>query len=115
MAITSLHAERVRARQTGLAVLRQAAIRALFYLLMILLAILFLFPFYTMIVGSFMPLSELFSFTPNLWPKHPTFDNYAELTKQFPYPRYLFNSFALAAGPAILLVLFCSLARLLLA
>ena len=110
MAITSLRAERVRERQSGLSALRHVAIRALFYLLMIFLAVIFLFPFYTMIIGSFMPLSELFSFTPNLWPKNPTLDNYAALMKQFPYPRYLFNSFALAAGQTVGVLFFCSLA-----
>ncbi len=77
---------------------------------MLLLALIFLFPFYTMVVGSFMPLNELFSFTPNLWPQHPTLDNYAQLFKQFPYLRYLFNSFALAAGQTAGVVFFCSLA-----
>jgi multiple sugar transport system permease protein len=110
MAITSLRVERVRERQSGLVALRHVAIRALFYLLMILLAVLFLFPFYTMLIGSFMPLSELFSFTPNLWPKNPTLDNYAALMQQFPYPRYLFNSFALAAGQTVGVLFFCSLA-----
>src|SRR5436305_13963350 len=108
--ITTVQAERVRPRRAGLAILQQAASRTLFYLLMVVLAILFLFPFYTMIVGSFMPLGELFSFTPNLWPQHPTLDNYAQLMKQFPYPRYLFNSFALAAGQTIGVLFFCSLA-----
>lgn len=77
---------------------------------MIVLAIVFLFPFYTMLVGSFMPLNELFSFTPNIVPRHPTLDNYAQLVRQFPYPRYLFNSFALAAGQTIGVLFFCSLA-----
>src|SRR6266849_9272294 len=110
MAITSARSERLGQRQTASALVGKAILRALTYLLMIFLAFLFLFPFYTMIVGSFMPLDELFSFTPNLWPQHPTLDNYAELFKQFPYPRYLFNSFALAAGQTIGVLFFCSLA-----
>jgi ABC-type glycerol-3-phosphate transport system permease component len=110
MAITSARSERLGQRQTTSALVGKVIIRALTYLLMIFLAFLFLFPFYTMIVGSFMPLDELFSFTPNLWPQHPTLDNYAELFKQFPYPRYLFNSFALAAGQTAGVVFFCSLA-----
>src|SRR4051812_7853983 len=109
MALTSAQSERVRPRQAGLAALGNAVFRGLYYLLLIGLAIVFLFPFYTMVVGSFMPLSELFSFTPNLWPKSPTLDNYAQLTNQFPYPRYLFNSFALATGQTLGVLFFCSL------
>jgi len=102
--------DRARERQIGTEFLGQWAVQILVYLLMIVLAIVFLFPFYTMIVGSFMPLSELFSFTPNIVPRHPTLDNYAQLVRQFPYPRYLFNSFALAAGQTIGVLFFCSLA-----
>jgi len=110
MANTLIRSDRAREHQTGLGVVWRGAFQVLVYALMILLAILFLFPFYTMIVGSFMPLNELFSFTPNLWPKQPTLDNYAQLLKQFPYLRYLFNSFALAAGQTIGVLFFCSLA-----
>lgn len=110
MASSSIHSERVRPRQTGLVLAQRAAFRSLYYLLMIVLAVLFVFPFYTMVVGSFMPLSELFSFTPNLWPKNATLDNYVQLTNHFPYARYLFNSFALAAGQTLGVLFFCSLA-----
>src|ERR1041384_8801692 len=110
MALTSVRSERVRPRQAGLAALWEVVFRGLYYLMMVLLAIIFLFPFYTMVVGSFMPLNELFSFTPNLWPQHPTLDNYAALFKQFDYVRYLLNSFALAAGQTAGVVFFCSLA-----
>src|SRR5579859_2650985 len=110
MQSTALQAERVRERQSIFAALRHLASRAFFYGLMIFLAVIFLFPFYTMIVGSFMPLSELFSFSPNLLPKSPTFDNYVALVQQFPYPRYLLNSFALAAGQTVGVLFFCSLA-----
>src|SRR5437773_8760728 len=110
MTITSAHLERIQRRQTAVVFARLASLRALTYALMILLAILFLFPFYTMVVGSFMPLNDLFSFTPNLWPQHPTVGNYTELFKQFPYLRYLINSFALAAGQTAGVVFFCSLA-----
>lgn len=109
MAVTSVASRRARER-TGVGVIGRAAGHGLVYALMILLAILFLFPFYTMLVGSFMPLNELFSFTPNVWPAHPTLDNYVQLMQQFPYPRYLFNSFALAAGQTIGVLFFCSLA-----
>lgn len=107
---SSVRSEHAQPRPAGLTLVGRIAFRVLVYLLMVALAIVFLFPFYTMFVGSFMPLNELFSFTPNLWPKQPTLDNYAQLMKQFPYWRYLFNSFALAAGQTVGVLFFCSLA-----
>jgi ABC-type glycerol-3-phosphate transport system permease component len=110
MVVTTARSATAGQRQSALELAGQIILRVLTYALMLLLAVLFLFPFYTMVVGSFMPLSDLFSFTPNLWPRHPTLDNYVQLFQQFPYPRYLFNSFALAAGQTVGVVFFCSLA-----
>lgn len=110
MATTSTQPQTDRSRRTAFGQLGQAVIRGLIYALMVVLALIFLFPFYTMLVGSFMPLNELFSFTPNLWPHHPTLDNYIQLFAHFPYLRYLFNSLALAAGQTIGVLFFCSLA-----
>src|SRR5579859_5032353 len=84
--------------------------RMLLYLFLVCVGVIFLFPFYTLFVGSFMHLNEVFSFTPNLWPSNPTLDNYRALFKQFPYVRYLFNSFALAVGQTAGVLFFCSLA-----
>jgi ABC-type glycerol-3-phosphate transport system permease component len=111
MATTSIRATTALGRrQSALGFAGNALFRVLTYALMLLLALVFLFPFYMMVIGSFMSLNDLFSFTPNLWPLHPTFDNYTQLFKQFPYYRYLFNSFALAAGQTAGVVFFCSLA-----
>jgi multiple sugar transport system permease protein len=110
MTVTSAHSAALGRRESGVGQVGYLASRALTYALLALLAVVFLFPFYTMVVGSFMPLNELFSFTPNLWPRQPTLDNYTQLFKQFPYLRYLFNSFALAAGQTAGVVFFCSLA-----
>lgn len=84
--------------------------RGLLYLFLVCVGLVFLFPFYTLFVGSFMHLNEVFSFTPNLWPTNPTMDNYRALFRQFPYVRYLFNSFALAVGQTAGVLFFCSLA-----
>lgn len=85
--------------------------RGALYAVLLLLAVIFLFPFYAMTVGSFMQLSDLFSsFTPSLIPSHPTLDSYIQLFRQFPYVRYLFNSFALAGGQTVGVLFFCSLA-----
>ena len=41
---------------------------SLLYLFLVVLALIFIFPFYSMIVGSLMPSSELFRSYPVLWP-----------------------------------------------
>lgn len=84
--------------------------RVVMYAFLVLFAVVFLFPFYTMLVGSFMSLDELFSFTPHFWPPHPSLNSYVQLFNQFPYLRYLFNSFALATGQTVGVLFFCSLA-----
>lgn len=109
MAVTSISSVG-KARASRPDAVSGLVLRVVMYFLMVLLAILFLFPFYTMVVGSFMTLNELFSFTPNVWPPHPTLDDYVQLFKQFPYLRYLFNSFALAGGQTVGVLFFCSLA-----
>ncbi|MBI2940228.1 MAG: carbohydrate ABC transporter permease [Chloroflexi bacterium] len=80
------------------------------YLLLLVMAVAFLFPFYTMIVGSFMNRAAIFSLNPNLWPNPLIVTNYAELFRVMPFHRYLFNSFMLAAGQMIGALFFCSLA-----
>ncbi|HLH73879.1 MAG TPA: carbohydrate ABC transporter permease [Chloroflexota bacterium] len=84
--------------------------RAFLYLFLWLFAFIFLFPFYTMLVGAFMPLNELFAFTPNLYPAHPTLDNFVNLFQEFPFWRNILNSLFLAAGQTIGVLFFCSLA-----
>ena len=44
--------------------------RILLYALLIFFAFLFIYPFYDMFIGSFMQDNELFSRTPNLWPRN---------------------------------------------
>lgn len=89
--------------------------RILIYLLLGLLALFFIFPFYAMIVASFMERSALNSVTPNLWPNPFIINNYValmtgeinpDLVVKTPFLRALFNSLALAVGqtvPALLL------------
>lgn len=86
-------------------------IRFWVYVLLIIFAIIFVFPFYTMFVGSFMQDSELFSRYPNLWPKR-GFDltGYRQLFAELNYGRPLFNSFVVATGRTLGSLFFCSLA-----
>jgi cellobiose transport system permease protein len=83
-----------------------------------LLALFFVFPFYTMFVASFMHKTALNSIDPHLWPNPFILDNYQglfsghigeniKLTTTF--WQAMFNSVALAVGQTIPAVLFTSL------
>jgi cellobiose transport system permease protein len=92
--------------------------RVLIYALLAVLTIFFVFPFYAMIVASFMHRNALNSVTPNLWPNPFISDNYTALFSgvvgddiviKTPFIRALFNSAALAIGQTIPALFFTSL------
>jgi ABC-type glycerol-3-phosphate transport system permease component len=83
----------------------------LLYAFLVVCAIMFIFPFYSMFVGSFMSDSALFSRDPQFWPKN-GFDtsSYTQLFQEIGFGRPLFNSFYLAFVRTIGALFFCSLA-----
>lgn len=97
-------------RQWGLIVPRVVG-RFFTYILLLLFAVIFLFPFYDMFVGSFMQDSDLFSSKPNLWPKT-GFDakSYVQLLTEMGYGRPLVNTFYLAAVQTLGTLFFSALA-----
>lgn len=92
-------------------------VRVLTYVILIALAIFFMFPFYTMVVASFMERRALISPTPNLWPNPFILDNYralftgeiGESTINSSYLQALLNSFAVAVGQTVPVLFFTSL------
>jgi ABC-type glycerol-3-phosphate transport system permease component len=93
-------------RQVG-----RVLLRALLYLFLIACALIFIFPFYDMFIGSFMSDTALFSSNPQFWPRD-GFDprSYVQLFQELGFGRPLFNSFYLAAVRTIGVLFFCSLA-----
>lgn len=93
------------------------AIRVLTYALLILLTLYFIFPYYSMLVASFMPKQALNSVTPNLFPNPFIIDNYvslftgkvAEITLNTNFWQALFNSFVLSIGQTLPAIFFTSL------
>lgn len=88
------------------------------YVLLGLLALYFIFPFYAMVVASFMHKAALNSVEPHLWPDPFILDNYQSLvtgrigdniTLTTTFLRALLNSVAVAVGQTIPAVLFTSL------
>ena len=86
-------------------------VRLILYTILAVVAIIFVFPFYTMFVGSFMSDSAMFSRNPNFWPRD-GFDPvaYQQLIRDFSFQRPLFNSFFLAIVRTLGALFFCSLA-----
>lgn len=78
-------------------------------ILLCFLMILFIFPFYWIITGSFKDLSSAISVPPEWIPKKPILDNWASLANQ-PLLRWTFNSFFIAIATTFLVCLTSSLA-----
>jgi len=85
--------------------------RLLLYILLVIFAIIFLFPFYDMLIGSFMQDSDLFSRAPRFWPVG-GFDPvaYVTLFAEMGYARPLFNSLYISTVRMVGTLFFCSLA-----
>lgn len=75
-----------------------------------LVGLLFVLPFYWMVVSSFRPLAEYYAFPIPLFPAHPTFENYALLFERSLFLRGLLNSLVLAIVAVVTQVFFCALA-----
>lgn len=72
-------------------------ILVLWYLLIIAVLIIFLFPVYWMMVSSFQPNSALMSLPPKFWPKELFLDNYKMIANNMKYLVYFKNSVIVAS------------------
>ncbi|GIN88132.1 sugar ABC transporter permease [Heyndrickxia sporothermodurans] len=75
----------------------------------IILALLWLSPFYLMIVNSFKTKREIFTDTLKL-PETFTFDNYVEAFKQLDFLKTLFNSILITVVAVVVIIVFSSMA-----
>lgn len=74
---------------------------------LVLVGLLFLFPFYYMVIASVKEARELFTLRPSLLPERWLWENYQYLFERLPFARNLLNSL-LIAGVETVLVLFTS-------
>ena len=75
------------------------------------IALIMLFPLLWLISTAFKsPAENIFQFPPQLFPLHPTFDNFVRVWQTNPFGQYLFNSTVIAFLTVGLNLLFCSLA-----
>jgi ABC-type glycerol-3-phosphate transport system permease component len=81
--------------------LRRVALRAAasvpMYVLLAASAAVILFPLYMTVVDSLQPIGKLLTFPPDFWPDAPRWSNYRAAMTDIPMPRYLLNSFIVAA------------------
>lgn len=83
--------------------------RVITIILLILLAIFFIFPLYWIITGSFKDALTINARTPQWFPLNPILDNYVKLFHQ-PAFRWLLNTVVMAVGSLILTCFTASLA-----
>jgi ABC-type glycerol-3-phosphate transport system permease component len=83
---------------------------AIVYALLVVLAVLAVFPFYWMVIGSFMTPVELFASIPHLWPSTIDGSAYQRILQLVPMARYYMNSIIVAVSTTVVAVLICSAA-----
>lgn len=86
---------------------RKQTLQVLTYVLLIVGAVVMLFPFLWMLVTSLKPSSEIYNLS--LLPKHITFANYEKLFKQAAFGRWFFNSVVVATVTTLSVMFFDSL------
>jgi len=80
------------------------------YAILLLIAVLAVFPFYWMLVGSFMSPVELFATVPRLWPSSFDTSTYQRIFQLVPMARYFLNSVVVAVSTTAVAVVICSAA-----
>ena len=68
----------------------------------VLLNVIFIFPFYWMIVTGFKTYQETLAFPPSLWPKEIQWSNFVKVWQSGPYLTYLRNSIVVSLGTLLL-------------
>lgn len=71
------------------------------YMVLIILSIILLFPFYWMLRSSFMTDREIFSITPKWLPDELLIENYIKAFQTAPFVRYFMNSFVIVAANVV--------------
>jgi ABC-type glycerol-3-phosphate transport system permease component len=80
--------------RTGSASFQRLTWRTLFYLLVIVGAVVSMVPFFWTVISSGKAINELYRYPPTFWPENPQFiENYREIWETFPFGRWFINSF----------------------
>ena len=84
--------------------------KVLLYVLLIIAAIVMIFPLYSGVVTSLLGPDTLFSYPPKLFPVEFRWQNYLDAMQQAPLLRFILNSFIQSGGVMILQIITASLA-----
>jgi multiple sugar transport system permease protein len=79
--------------------------RLLLFLFLLVLAVIAVFPFYWMIIGSLMAPADLFATVPKLWPPDPDGTTYRRIFQIVPLGRYFANSLIVSLTTTVVAVL----------
>ncbi len=90
--------------------LRAQATQAFVYLILVVAGIIFLVPFYWMVISSFRTGAEFYQLPFPLLPQHISLSSYQELFARSQFGRGLLNTAFLGVAAVLLQVFFCSLA-----
>ncbi len=85
------------------------------YIILTILTILFVFPFYWIMTGAFKAQPDTIVVPPQWWPANPTMENFTKLLIQNPAGKWLFNSIFIAVVTMLLVCITSSLAGYVLA
>ncbi|QCK84239.1 carbohydrate ABC transporter permease [Geobacillus kaustophilus NBRC 102445] len=83
--------------------------RIVIYALLIILSIVFIFPFFWLVGTSLKPESEAMAFPPSLLPKKWDWANYKEVFEIVPFAKYYINSLIVTVGGVIGTVISCTI------
>jgi multiple sugar transport system permease protein len=86
------------------ATLGRIPLRTVQYMFLLVVALAVLFPVYWMIASSLKTPDELTALPPSWLPAHPSIDAYSTVLSVIPYAQAFFNSFVIAAGDTIAIV-----------
>jgi multiple sugar transport system permease protein len=84
--------------------------KLLLFLFLLVLALIAVFPFYWMAIGSVMSPVELFAAVPKLWPSEPDAGAYQRIFDLVPLGRYFMNSLIVSIATTVIAVLVASAA-----
>lgn len=86
------------------------AVRAIVYILLILLALTIIYPFLWMVCTSFKTESQIVTWPPVLLPREATLDGYKSIWTRIPFLKYYMNSVIFAGGTTVIALFLDSMA-----
>lgn len=80
------------------------------YILLVLIAVVCMFPFWWTLVTAISGAGNIFSYPPTFWPQAPTFANFVDVFDSIPIWQFYRNSLLITVSTVFWKLLFCSLA-----